>query len=106
MTPNKLHGLLGMAKRAGRLCVGFDATASAVKDGTACLVLLAADASPKTEKECRFLAEAQGIAVNRISFDKNEVAAALGAHKPVAVVSVNDDGFAKAMNSMKEDDRL
>lgn len=103
MKPDKLHGLLGMAKRAGKLAVGFDATLTAVKDGKCDLVTLAADASPKTEKECRFAASGTDITVIRLALDRNALASTIGAHKPVAVVAVCDAGFAKAIRSYSTD---
>lgn len=99
MNPDKLHGLLGMAKRAGKLAVGFDAATAAVKDGTSELILFAADASPKTEKECRFAANGTDTVIARLALDRNVLASTIGAHKPVAVVAVTDAGFAKAIRS-------
>ena len=42
---NKALGLLGLARRAGKLCLGHDAVKAAVQNGTACLCLLSCDAS-------------------------------------------------------------
>lgn len=107
-TPDKLHGLLGMAKRAGKLCVGFDAAVAAVKDGSCQLLLIAADGSAKTEKECRFAADSTPVL--RLPLDKALLSAAIGATKPVAVAAVCDGGFAKAIRSncpeTKEEDSL
>lgn len=52
----RIAGLLGMARRAGRLTTGFDAVAALTAGGTAAVVLVAADLSEKTEKELRFAA--------------------------------------------------
>lgn len=98
--PKKLVGLLGMSRRAGRLAIGFDAAVTAVKDSKSSLLLLAADASPKTAKECRFaLAAATSAAMMQLPLDKNALAAAIGAHKPVAVIAVCDEGFARTIRS-------
>ncbi|MBQ3069668.1 MAG: ribosomal L7Ae/L30e/S12e/Gadd45 family protein [Clostridia bacterium] len=93
--PAKLLGLLGMARRAGRLAIGFDAAVAALKDGKSDTVLLASDGSPKTAKECRF--HAGDAAVIRLPLSKTAFAAAIGAHKPVAVAAVCDGGFAAAI---------
>lgn len=98
-TPDKLHGLLGMARRAGKLSIGFDASLAAVKDGKSALLLLAGDASPKTEKECRFTADSFGAKVCTLPYDKAALADAIGMSKPVAVAAVCDSGFAKAIRS-------
>jgi len=99
-----------MAKRAGKLTPGFDAAVAAVKSGESTLIVAAEDCSPKTEKECRFIASQQHADVARLPFDRSALAAAIGFHKPVAVAAVCDDGFAKAIRSYcivnKEEDSL
>ncbi len=107
---SKLCGLLGMAKRAGRLIVGFDAAVTAVADRESNTLLLASDSSPKTQKECRFCADTHGALVCVLPLDKATLSAAIGAHKPVAVAAVTDLGFANAIRShcsdTKEEDSL
>ena len=96
---SKIAGLLGMSRRAGRLSIGFDAVVGELAGGKAALVLLAADASPKTCKEIRF-AVAKHAAVAPLCVlqaDKQMLAQWLGAQKPVGVCCVNDAGFAAAL---------
>ena len=95
--PSKLIGLLGMARRAGRLSIGFDAAIGAAEGGKTALILLADDASPKTAKECAFAAETYGVRVMLLPLSKTALADAIGMHKPVAVLAVCDSGFAKAI---------
>lgn len=94
---NKLAGLLGMARRAGRLSIGFDASVAAAESGKTALILLVTDVSPKTAKECAFAAETYGVRVMNLPLDKAALADAIGMHKPVAVIAVCDSGFAKAI---------
>lgn len=54
-------------------------------------LLLAADVSPKTEKEIRFAAEKRGRKVVRAGFTMDEAEAALG--KRVGVFLVTDEGL-------------
>ncbi len=54
-------------------------------------LLLAADVSPKTEKEIRFAAEKRGRKVVRSDFTMDEAEAALG--KRVGVFLVTDEGL-------------
>ncbi len=109
-TPSKLHGLLGMAKRAGKLSVGFDAATAAVKNGEAELLVIAADCSPKTEKECRFVLKSFEATIIKLPLDRAAFAAAIGVPKLVAVAAVCDNGFATAIRSYcpenKEEDSL
>ena len=101
-------GLLGIARRAGHVIVGFDAVRAALLNGHAQLVLLAADCSDKTEKEIRFAARDHSCPIVSLSAPKSEISAALGMEKPVAAVATDDRGFAAAMRKhcgtdMKED---
>ena len=54
---DKLAGLLGMCRRAGRLTTGFDAVTALAAEGRAALILAASDVSEKTGKELRFALE-------------------------------------------------
>ncbi len=93
---DRLNGLLGMARRAGRLTAGFDAVIESVKTQKAQLVLLAADLSPKTEKELRFTA-AEAVPLLSVGLTKEEIGHAAGYGKPVGVVATEDKGFAAAI---------
>ena len=50
---NRLLGLLGIARRGGKITSGFDAVKELINDKKDVLVLLAMDLS-KTEKELRY----------------------------------------------------
>jgi ribosomal protein L7Ae-like RNA K-turn-binding protein len=94
---NKLCGLLGIAKRSGHILIGFDAVRAALLAKKARLVLLAADCSAKTEKELRFADKDSVCPILTVEGTTDELAAALGLQKPVAVTATDDLGFAKAM---------
>lgn len=94
---NKLTGLLGIARRAGHILIGFDAVRAALLADKTRLVLLAGDCSEKTEKELRFAGQDKDCPIIPVAADKAALAAALGLQKPVAVVATDDAGFAKAM---------
>ena len=94
---DKLLGLLGIARRAGHLLIGFDAAKAALLANKATLLLLTQDCSPKTEKELRYAGQDKRCPIHTIPADKTTLAAALGLQKPVAVVATNDAGFATAM---------
>ncbi len=94
---SKLLGLLGIARRAGHIAIGFDAVKAAIADGRAQLVLLAADRSAKTEKELRYTAQDSPCSIRVLAADKEVLAHALGLQKPVAVAAIDDRGFAAAM---------
>ena len=54
---NKLLYALSLAKKSGKLVVGFDAVKSAVIHGNAHIVLLAQDLSEKTIKRVNYFCE-------------------------------------------------
>lgn len=93
----KLAGLLGIARRAGHISIGFDAVAAMLKSGRARLVLMANDSSQKTQKELRYIEQEHSCPIHTLPATKSELAAALGLEKPVAAVAIDDRGFAAAM---------
>ncbi len=101
MTVDKLIGLLGMCRRAGRLVTGFDAVVGMCGAEKA-LLMIADDAALRTVKELRFRLPAQ--AVYRLPLTKEETARAIGSHKPVAVLATADEGFSKAILQYVEEE--
>lgn len=92
---NGFLGMLGLAKRAGKVQTGEDICSKAVKSGKSKLIIVACDASENTKKSitdsCRFY----GVKYAETSC-KAELGKYTGADSR-AVVSVNDDNFAKAI---------
>lgn len=97
MTANKLAGLLGMCRRAGRLTVGFDAVAALCREKQV-LLMLAADAAPRTVRQITFQAGEKPI--HRLPLTREETARAVGASKPVAVLATTDAGFIRALRPL------
>lgn len=97
MPSDKLVGLLGMCRRCGKLTTGFDAVVTLCKQGKA-LLLLAEDASPRTVKELRF--QTSGTSLYRLPLTKEQIAHAVGSHKPVACLAVEDEGFSRAIRPL------
>lgn len=107
---DKLAGKLGICRRAGHLAMGRDAVSGWMRLGKAKAVVLAADLSPKTEKEIRFTAEKFPARLLRTSLDKEQIGQALGVSKPVGVLATDDRGFAAAFEKdcpdRQEDDAI
>ena len=101
---NKLCGLLGIARRAGHILIGFDAVRAALLAHKTQLILLASDCSPKTEKELRFAAQDKHCPICPVQATKEDLAGALGLQKPVAVVATDDAGFATGFANAIESD--
>ena len=96
---NKLCGLLGIARRAGHILIGFDAVRAALLAHKTQLILLASDCSPKTEKELRFAGQDKHCPILTADASKEEIAGALGLQKPVAVAATDDRGFATSLTA-------
>ena len=97
MTAEKLAGLLGMCRRAGRLTVGFDAVAALCREPQV-LLMLAADAAPRTVRQLSFSAD--GKPIYRLPMTRDEVAHIVGMAKPVAVLATTDAGFIRALSPL------
>ena len=97
---DKLLAFLGIAKRANALAMGHDLSMDMVKSGKAKLVMIAADASERLERE--FLRAAEGCPVIRINKSINDIGLALP--KAVGVIAVEGNGFANRLIELIEED--
>ncbi len=93
----KLLSLLGMCRRAGRLSCGHDAAIGSIRSKTAKLCLLSSDSSERLRKEIEREATFDGrdIPVRLLLSTTEEIGHATSLKS--AVVTVNDEGFAKAI---------
>ena len=90
---NKLLNLLTMCRKAGQLQMGFDAMKEALAGGKAKAVIIAADVSPKTEKEAKFFADKYNVPARKTSTSLDEIFMGLG--KRAGILAICDEGFAK-----------
>lgn len=84
--------LVGLARRAGSVARGTEATRRALRAGDAHLVLTAADASPTQKKKVLGLARGREVP-HRVVADRAELGAALGSG-PLSAVAVTHPSFA------------
>ena len=103
----KILGFIGIAKRAGKVSVGTFVCESAIKSGASMLIIIAEDASEKTKKTLIDACEFYNVPFLEFS-DMESLGRITGGGEKV-VVSINDEGFAKALNdkinSFKRKDR-
>lgn len=92
----KLFGMLGLAKRAGKVSTGTFICEKMIKSRAAKLVILAADSSENTRKQITDACTYYNVKLIECA-DMSELAHAVGAGADRAVVSVNDNNFAKAI---------
>ena len=94
MSKASVLSYLGLARKAGKLSVGFAASKEACLKTKAKLVLIASDISEKSEKEIRYFSGGK-IPVERIPYTIYEVSQNIGTK--AGIVAVLDDGFADAL---------
>ena len=92
----KLLGMLGLAKRAGKVSTGTFICEKMIKSKTAKLIILAKDASDNTSKSIKDACNYHKIRLIECS-GMSELAHAVGAGADRAVISVNDNNFANAI---------
>lgn len=98
----KILSLFGLARRAGKLAPGHDAVIESVVKNRSKLCVLSLDGSERLEREVRHACSFEGknIPVIKSGFSAGELSKAIGTK--AAVISVNDEGFAKKLLSMFE----
>lgn len=91
MTHGNALGILGIARRAGKLRFGYGTAVEAMKSGEAKLALLSGELSEKTKKNLRFEAGRCGVPVIETAYTMEEFRGAMG--KKTGVLAVCDSGF-------------
>ena len=101
---NKVLGLLGLAKKAGKLEVGEEPTGAAARAKDARLLLIASDAADNSYRRLKHFADAGACLYAVIPCTKDELGGALG-RTSCAMAAVTDIGFATAIaEKLAEDD--
>lgn len=95
---NKLLSLLGIARRAGRLSLGYDSAEEAMKNGKSRLLILAGDLSERTLRNITQTARQTDTRTIVSDIPMERLGAAVG--KQVGIISVNDKGFAEKMKTL------
>lgn len=93
-------GMIGLARRAGKIESGRDAVRRSVGRGEARLIVLAGDAAPRTRKGFEQLAGDTGIPV--IVFGTRDSLGTVMGKQSRSVVAVTDENFARGIIRMME----
>lgn len=99
---DRFLSLLGLARRAGKLSMGFDAACESIAKGEAALILATNDISAGSLKRLNSAAQEQGTEAVLLDCGMDVLAPAIG--KSVRMVSVNDEGFAGKLRSLLKED--
>ena len=97
---NKLLSMLGLARRAGKLQCGFDASVAAAASGEAKGLIAALDISEKSYKNLQYEAEKYNLPCLRMAETAFEVSAATG--RKARIFAVCDEGFFGAIKDIIE----
>jgi len=88
---NKIYSMLGIARKGGKISIGYDATCIDVQKNKSKLVLIATDASDKTKKNIRFVCDKYGC--KYIEYGENEILGQCLGKKMISVLSINDENI-------------
>lgn len=97
---SRLWSMVSLARRAGKLAMGYDVAFSSVSHGRAKLVLLAGDISEKSAKSLKRLCEEVRVPVRNLSTKMDEIWFTLG--KRVGILAVEEENFARQLLAMAD----
>ena len=103
MSEQKFLSLLGMARRAGRLSLGHDAAEEAIVKNKAKLCLCCADASARLQREMQHNCCFAHKSIPYLTLPVSMAALSKAIGSKAAVVTVDDEGFAKWLGSLFEE---
>lgn len=89
---NKIYSMLGIARKGGKISIGFDVTSLDIKANKSKLVLIAENASEKTKNNIIYLCDKYNI--KYIVYGENEILGKCLGRKVVSVLSVHDTNIA------------
>lgn len=97
----KLAGLLGIAKKAGRVVAGTNLVTDSIRSGSAskcpCAVFVSADASDNTRKRITNCCTYYEVPYHLISLTAEEVGDAIGKSGSISAVGITDMGLCDAL---------
>ncbi|MDD5952646.1 MAG: ribosomal L7Ae/L30e/S12e/Gadd45 family protein [Oscillospiraceae bacterium] len=101
---DKLCSYLGLARRAGRLSMGNDPVLESLGKRQSSLVLAARDLSERTLRKITAAAQQAQVKLLQTPLSMEDLSYAIG--KRVGIVSVNDDGFARKIEELCDQEIL
>lgn len=93
MVNNKIYGLLGLARRAGKISFGTESAKETIERNKAKLVIVAEDCSDRTKKNFELMCENNGIPI-RIYGTIEEISKSIGQNNK-AVIVIKEENFAR-----------
>ena len=93
MVNNKVLSMLSIAAKAGKVVSGGFMTERSIQDGSACLVIIAGNASANTQK--KFTDKCKYYRVPYIVFSDSEILGRQIGKQDRTTVTITDEGLAK-----------
>ncbi len=88
---NKIYSMLGIARKGGKISIGYDVTCLDVQKNKSKLVMIAVDASEKTKKNIQFVCDKYNC--EYIEYGEKELLGQCLGKKMVSVLSINDENI-------------
>lgn len=98
----KICGMIGLARRAGKTVIGTDLVCRAMPKGGVSLVLISVSASAPTKKKLSVKSEFYGIKWIEADIDTERLGKILGKSGAVAAIAITDAGFAGEIERLSE----
>lgn len=98
MTESKLYGMLGLARRAGKVVCGTDAVIDKVRTKKAYLVIVSSDVSESTIK--RITDKCSFYGIQKILYGTSEENGKAIGKTDVATIAVTDKNFADTISRL------
>lgn len=97
---DRILSLLGIARRAGRLSLGHDASIDAIVKNRAKLCILSSDASERLRNEMSHACSYGSKSIPLITLECDMAALSAAVGSKAAVLTVDDEGFAKKTSAL------
>lgn len=92
---DKISGMIGLAKRAGKIAGGNFSVTASIKEGSAALVIIAHDASENTKKN--IISSCEFYNIKYVEYGNMEELGRFTGSSVRASIAVKDNGFAAAI---------
>jgi ribosomal protein L7Ae-like RNA K-turn-binding protein len=96
---DRLLQLLGIARRAGKLTFGLDASVKSIMDGQSQLILVASDASPRTILNIQRVCEENRIELIKLEYTMEQLGASIG-RSNVATAAIHGKSFTEKVKEI------
>ena len=96
----RVHGMLGLAMKAGKVVIGTEQVIAYLQKGKLKLVLLSGTASEGTKKKIISKCEFYNTRLEKVGIDTDELGRLLGKTYTPAVVGITDENFSRAITNL------